>query len=84
MGRNAFLRVIYGARYSIAIGFGVVSIACVIGVTLGSIAGYFGGTVENLIMRFSDTLASIPGMLLSMVIVTVLGQSLIILIWRSV
>lgn len=80
MGRNAFLRVIYGARYSIAIGFGVVSIACVIGVTLGSIAGYFGGTVENLIMRFSDTLASIPGMLLSMVIVTVLGQSLIILI----
>lgn len=76
MGRNAFLRVIYGTRYSIAIGFGVVSLALVIGVPLGSIAGYFGGNVENLIMRFSDYLASIPGLLLSMVIVTVLGQSL--------
>ena len=76
MGRNAFLRVIYGTRYSIAIGFGVVSLALIIGVTLGAIAGYFGGTVENLIMRFSDILASIPGILLSMVIVSVLGQSL--------
>ncbi len=76
MGRNAFLRVVYGARYSIAIGFGVVTIALVIGVTLGSIGGYFGGNVENTVMRFSDFLASIPGMLLSMVIVTVLGQSL--------
>ena len=76
MGRNVFLRVIYGTRYSLAIGFGVVGIALIIGVFLGSIAGFFGGQVENTIMRCSDILASIPGMLLSMVIVTVLGQSL--------
>ena len=76
MGRNAFLRVVYGTRYSLAIGFGVVGIAAVIGITLGSIAGYYGGIVESIIMRFSDVLASIPGILLSMVIVTVLGQSL--------
>ena len=75
MGRNLFLRVIYGTRYSIAIGFGVVGLAMIIGVTLGSFAGYYGGLVENLIMRFSDIFASIPGILLSMVIVTVLGQS---------
>jgi len=76
MGRNVFLRVVYGTRYSLAIGFGVVTIAMIIGVALGSTAGYYGGRVENTIMRCSDVLASIPGILLSMVIVTVLGQSL--------
>ncbi len=76
MGRDLFLRTIYGTRYSVVIGFGSVSLAAVIGIFLGSLAGYFGGAVENLIMRFSDVLASIPGMLLGMVIVTVLGQSL--------
>jgi peptide/nickel transport system permease protein len=75
MGRNLFLRVIYGTRYSIVIGFSVVSIALFIGITLGSTAGYYGGTLENLIMRFADVLSSIPGMLMSMVVVTVLGQS---------
>ena len=76
MGRNTFLRVIYGTRYSLAIGFGVVAIATVIGLVFGAIAGYYGGHVENIIMRCSDVLASIPGLLFSMVIVTALGQSL--------
>ena len=76
MGRDAFLRVIYGTRYTIAIGFGTSVIAVVIGVSLGALASYYGGKSDNLIMRASDTLASIPGMLLGMVIVTVLGQSL--------
>ena len=76
LGRNALLRVVYGTRYSLAIGFGVVGIATLVGVTFGSIAGYFGKHVDDIIMRVSDILASIPGMLLGMVIVTVLGQSL--------
>ena len=76
MGRDSFKRVVYGTRYSLAIGLGVVAIASLLGVTLGSIAGYYGKNVENVIMRFSDVLASIPGILLSMVIVTVLGPSL--------
>ena len=76
LGRDAFLRAIYGTRYSLAIGVGVVGIAAVFGVLLGSVAGYKGGAVDDIIMRVSDTLASIPGMLLGMVIVTVLGQSL--------
>jgi peptide/nickel transport system permease protein len=76
LGRNLFLRVIYGTRYSIAIGFGVVAIGLVCGVILGSIAGYYGGNVENIIMRISDTMSSIPGMLSAMVIMTALGQSL--------
>ena len=76
LGRDVFLRTLYGTRYSIAIGFGSTAIALIIGVMLGAIAGYFGGFVENLIMRFVDVVASIPGMLLGMVIVTVLGTSL--------
>ena len=80
MGRNMFLRVIYGTRYSLVIGFGSVSVALLIGMTAGSVAGYYGGRVDNIILRCSDVLASIPGMLLGMVIVTVLGNSLVNLI----
>ena len=76
LGRNLFLRVVYGTRYSIAIGFGVVAIGLFFGVLLGSIAGYFGGSLENIIMRISDTMSSVPGMLSAMVIMTALGQSL--------
>lgn len=81
MGRDLFLRTIYGTRYSVFIGVGAVLIAAAIGIFLGAVAGYFGGTVENIIMRFSDIMASIPGMLLGMVIVTVLGQSLMNLVF---
>ena len=76
MGRDLFQRVIYGTRYSLAIGFGSAFIAVTVGVTFGSLAGYYGGRTEDIIMRCSDVLASIPGMLLGMVIVTVLGKSL--------
>ena len=76
LGRNMFLRTIYGTRYTIVIGFGAAGIATILGVILGSIAGYYGGITDDIIMRASDVLASIPGMLLGMVIVTVLGQSL--------
>jgi len=74
--RNAFLRVIYGARYSLSIGFGAAGLAALFGISLGAFAGFYGGAADELIMRFSDILASIPGILLGMVIVTVLGQSL--------
>jgi len=76
LGRNTFLRTIYGTRYSIVIGFGSVAIAMILGVSLGSIAGYYGGITDDIIMRASDILASIPGLLLGIVIVSVMGQSL--------
>ena len=76
MGRNAFLRVIYGTRYSIVIGFGAVAMSAVFGVTLGSIAAYYGGKVDNIIMRVNDILASIPGLLLGIVIMVMLGMKL--------
>ncbi|HHU30420.1 MAG: ABC transporter permease [Bacillota bacterium] len=80
MGRNILLRVVYGSRYSLAIGCGVVAIAAFFGIFFGAVAGYYGGTVENVIMRCNDVLASIPGMLFGMVLMTTLGQSLFNLI----
>ncbi|MCL2201305.1 MAG: ABC transporter permease subunit [Oscillospiraceae bacterium] len=74
--RDVFLRVIYGSRYSLSIGFGAAGLAAVIGVTLGAFAGFYGKLFDELIMRFSDILASIPGILLGMVIISVLGQNL--------
>ena len=76
MGRNIFLRVIYGSRYSIVIGFGSVAISALVGVSLGSTAAYYSGKTENIIMRICDILASIPGLLLGMVIMVVLGMNL--------
>ena len=74
-GRNVFYRVIYGTRYSLAIGLGSVAVGLVFGIIAGAYAGYKGGRVDDIILRCSDVLASIPGMLLGMVIVTVLGTS---------
>ena len=76
MGRNSFLRVIYGSRYSIVIGFGAVAISTLVGVVLGAASAYYGGMTDNIIMRISDILASIPGPLLGIVIMVVLGTSL--------
>ena len=76
MGRNLFLRVLYGARYSIVIGFSAVIFSTIIGVIMGSFAAYYGGLTDNIIMRVSDTLASLPGLLLGMVIMVMLGFSL--------
>jgi len=76
MGRDMFLRTLYGSRYSLAVAFGAIAFGFIIGSFLGAIAGFFGGLFEEIIMRASDILASIPALLLGMVIVTVLGNSL--------
>ena len=76
LGRDLFLRTIYGSRYSLLIGFSTVGAAVIIGGTLGSFAAYFSGKLDEIIMRISDILASIPGLLLGMVVISVLGQSL--------
>ena len=76
MGRDLFMRVVYAARFSLPIGFGATAVAAIIGVLLGSQAAYYGGAADDIIMRFSDILASIPGILLGMVIISALGRSL--------
>ena len=76
LGRDLFKRVVYGTRYSIAIGFGCTFISLLFGVPIGAVAGYYGGKLENFIMRACDVMASIPGQLSAMVFMTALGQSL--------
>ena len=73
MGRDIFSRVLYGARYSISIGILAVLFSVVIGCAIGAVAGYFGGQVDNLIMRLLDFIQAIPGMLMMIVISAVLG-----------
>ncbi len=73
MGRDIFSRVLYGARYSISIGILAVLFSVVIGCAIGAVAGYFGGQVDNIIMRLLDVIQAIPGMLMMIVISAVLG-----------
>jgi len=76
LGRNLFLRIVYGARYSVTIGFGCTALSLFFGVLIGAVSGFYGGTVDNIIMRVTDVISSIPGMLFTMVIMTAFGQSL--------
>ncbi|MCC6501359.1 MAG: ABC transporter permease [Anaerolineales bacterium] len=75
--RDEFSRLLYGARLSLVIGLATVTFAIVIGTVLGSLAGYFGGWVDNAIMRVMDVLLAFPSLLLAIAIVTVLGPGLI-------
>ncbi|MBO9369272.1 MAG: ABC transporter permease, partial [Chloroflexi bacterium] len=75
--RDQFSRILYGARLSLMIGFATVTFAIVIGTVLGAIAGYFGGWLDNVIMRVMDVLLAFPALLLAIAIVTVLGPGLI-------
>jgi ABC-type dipeptide/oligopeptide/nickel transport system permease subunit len=74
--RDVFSRVIHGTRLSLMVGFTTVGIAIVIGVTLGALAGYFGGRSDNLIMRVLDVLLAFPSLLLAIAIVAVIGPGL--------
>lgn len=75
--RDEFSRLLYGARLSLMVGFSTVTFAIVIGTVLGALAGYTGGWVDNIIMRFMDVLLAFPSLLLAIAIVTVLGPGLI-------
>jgi ABC-type dipeptide/oligopeptide/nickel transport system permease subunit len=74
--RDVFSRVVYGTRVSLSVGFGAVSFAIILGTLLGSLAGYRGGWVDNVIMRFLDVLMAFPGLLLAITIISVLGRGL--------
>lgn len=74
MGRDLLSRLIYGARYSLGLSFSSVLLSLVCGVFVGAIAGYFGGAVDQVIMRLTDVIQAVPGVLLNMALVCVLGQ----------
>ena len=74
LGRDIFSRILYGARYSLGLGFAGIGLSMLIGVIIGSIVGYFGGTVDIIIMRILDVFQSIPGILLSITLSSSLGD----------
>lgn len=76
LGRDTLSRVIWGARVSLTVAVIAVSIALTGGVTLGLIAGYFGGFIDHLLSRFIDAMLAFPGILLAIAITSALGPSL--------
>jgi len=75
--RDEFSRLIYGTRVSLMVGLSTVTFAIIIGTILGAVSGYFGGWVDNTIMRIMDVLLAFPSLLLAIAIVTVLGPGLV-------
>lgn len=75
-GRDVLSRLIFGARISLNIGFVSVGIGVIIGCALGLIAGFYGGIIDNIIMRLMDVLLSLPSLLLALAIVSAFGVSI--------
>lgn len=74
-GRDILSRLIYGARVSMMVGLGVIAVAGTVGTILGLMSGYYGGRVDDIIMRVVDTQTAFPGLLLALVIMTMIGPS---------
>ena len=74
-GRSIFFRVIWGTRYSVFMGVTVILMATIVGGFIGSIAGYYGGKIDNFVMRCMDILLAIPYILFAIAIVASLGTS---------
>jgi peptide/nickel transport system permease protein len=75
LGRDVLARILFGGQVSLSMGFLVVLIAVLIGTPLGAISGYYGGRLDNLIMRITDIFLSFPSLLLAMAIAAALGPS---------
>ncbi len=75
-GRDILSRIVFGSRYSLSIGFLVIVLSLAGGITIGLFAGFFRGWIDTLVMRLMDVLIAIPGLLLALVVVAVMGPGL--------
>ena len=80
VGRDYLSRLIFGARTSLTVGIMVMSIAVLIGVPLGALAGYYGGTVDFVISRIIEIMTAFPGLLFSILLITVYGGGMAMVI----
>ena len=76
LGRDVLSRIIFGAQISLEVGIAAMAVTMTIGVAIGLSAGFFGGTADFVLMRFTDVMLTLPGLLLAMALVSVLGPSL--------
>ena len=76
LGRDVFARVVHGSRYSLWIGVSTSIFSLIIGGLLGAVAGYYGKTIDNVIMRLTDVVMTVPPILLSLAVVAALGANL--------
>ena len=77
LGRDIMSQIINGARVSIAIGFAAASVSCFIGVGIGAFAGFYGGWIEEILMRITEFFQVLPTLLFAMVIVALFGSSVL-------
>lgn len=77
LGRDIFSRILIGARYSLSCGILATLIGVVIGMAIGAVAGFFGGKVDNIVMRILDIIQAIPGMVMMIVMSAVLGPGFV-------
>jgi peptide/nickel transport system permease protein len=76
LGRDELIRVLYGTRYTLTLGFAAVAIGLLVGVPMGACSGYFGGWVDLLAQRITDIMLAFPNILLALALVAVLGVGL--------
>ncbi len=76
LGRDVLVRMLYGARISLLVGFVAVGISCLIGILLGALAGYYGGWIDALIMRFVDIMLCFPTFFLILAVIAFLDPSI--------
>lgn len=79
-GRDLLIRIVFGSRISLSIGFIAVLFGLIVGGVLGAVAGFFGGKIDNIIMRLCDVFLAVPMMLMAIVIVAALGASIVNLV----
>lgn len=77
LGRSMLARILYGGRYSLFIGLSATTVSSILGIILGAVAAFYGGKVDNLIMRSLDVFNAIPNLLLAIAISSVMGGGLI-------